>query len=98
MLLLNPTLRVFLCGTFADLSDERKAVLGAVDRLGLQRGSMELFGARTERPIDVCLREVRQSDVLVVIVAHMYGSLVSDMGISFSEAEYREGYPHRRTG
>lgn len=53
---------------------------------------MELFGARTDRPIDVCLREVRQSDVLVVIVAHMYASIASDMEISFSEAEYREGY------
>jgi len=83
---------VFLCGTFADLSVERAAVLTAVERLGLQRSSMELFGAWTDRPIDVCLREVRQSDVLVVVVAHMYGTLVPNMGISFSEAEYREGY------
>lgn len=89
---LNPTLRVFLCGSFADLSEERKAVLGAVERLGLQRGAMELFGAQTDRPIEVCLREVRQTDVLVVIVAHMYGTLVPGEQMSFSEAEYREGY------
>lgn len=67
-------------------------MLGAVERLGLQRGSMELFGAQTDRPIDVCLREVRQSDVLVVMVAHMYGTLVPGEQVSFSEAEYCEGY------
>lgn len=89
---MNPSLRVFLCGTSVDLADEREAVLGAIERLGLRRDSMELFGSRTDRPIDVCLQEVRQSDVLVVIVAHMYGTLVPEMGISFSEAEYREGY------
>lgn len=89
---MNPTLRVFLCGTFADLSGERKAVLDAVERLGMQRGSMELFGAQADQPIDVCLREVRQSDVLIIIVAHMYGTLVPGDQVSFSEAEYREGY------
>lgn len=67
-------------------------MLSAVERLGMQRGSMELFGAQTDRPIDVCLREVRQSDVLVVIVAHMYGTLIPGEQMSFSEAEYREGY------
>jgi len=53
---------------------------------------MELFGARADLPIETCLAEVRQSDALVVIVGHRYGSLVPDLGVSFSEAEYREGH------
>jgi hypothetical protein len=53
---------------------------------------MEFFGARADMPIETCLEEVRRSDMLVVVVGHRYGSLVPDLGISFSEAEYSEGY------
>jgi len=53
---------------------------------------MESFGARTDLPIDVCLKAVRESDVLVVIVAHRYGELVPNQDVSFSQAEYQEGY------
>ncbi len=53
---------------------------------------MEFFGARGNQPIETCLQEVRRSNILVVIVGHRYGSLVPEMGISFSEAEYAEGH------
>ncbi len=85
-------LTVFICSTFTDLSAERERVLDAVRRLQLQHDSMEFFGARSDLPIETCLAEVRRSDMLVVVVGHRYGSLVPDIGISFSEAEYREGY------
>jgi hypothetical protein len=85
------TLTVFLCSTYADLAEEREGVLDAVRRLQLQHDSMEFFGARADLPIDTCLAEVRRSDVLVVVVGHRYGSLVPELGVSFSEAEYREG-------
>lgn len=84
-------LTVFLCSTYADLSEERDRVLDAVRRLQLQHDSMEFFGARANLPIESCLAEVRRSDVLVVVVGHRYGSLVPELGVSFSEAEYREG-------
>jgi hypothetical protein len=83
---------VFLCSTFSDLSAERREVLGAISRLKLQHDSMEFFGARAEQPIETCLREVRASDILVVIVGHKYGSVVPNLGISYSESEYVEAY------
>lgn len=83
---------VFVCSTFSDLSQEREGVLDAIRRLKLQHDSMEFFGARAEQPIETCLQEVRASDVLVVIVGHRYGSIVPDLGISYSEAEYAEGF------
>jgi hypothetical protein len=86
------SLTVFVCGTYSDLTKERDGVLDAVRRLRLQHDSMELFGARPDRPIETCLNEVRQSDVLVVIVGHLYGSIAPEMNISFTEAEYTEGY------
>jgi hypothetical protein len=57
---------------------------------------MEFFGARPGRPLDTCLAEVRKSNVVVVIVGHKYGSLVPNGTISFSEAEYQEGYGHHK--
>jgi len=77
---------------FSDLSEERQGVLGATQRLKLQHDSMEFFGARADQPIETCLQEVRASDILVVIVGHRYGSVVPDLGTSYSEAEYSEGY------
>ena len=77
---------------FSDLSEERQGVLGATQRLKLQHDSMEFFGARADQPIETCLQEVRASDILVVIVGHRYGSVVPDLGISYSEAEYTEAY------
>jgi len=83
---------IFVCSTFSDLSQEREGVLEAIHRLKLQHSSMEFFGARAEQPIETCLQEVRTSDVLVVMVGHRYGSIVPELGISFSEAEYSEGF------
>ncbi|MBI5557691.1 MAG: TIR domain-containing protein [Deltaproteobacteria bacterium] len=85
-------LTVFICSTFADLVGEREAVLEAVRKLQLRHDSMEFFGARPGLPIDTCLEEVRRSHILVVVVGHRYGSLVPDLDISFSEAEYEEGF------
>jgi Domain of unknown function (DUF4062) len=86
------SLTVFLCSIYTDLTEERDRVLDAVRRLQLQPDSMESFGARADLPIETCLAEVRRSDILVVIVGHRYGSLVPNLNVSFSEAEYREGY------
>jgi putative nucleotidyltransferase with HDIG domain len=85
-------LRVFLCSTVLDLSDERERVLDAIRRLQFQHHSMEFFGARTDQPIESCFAEVRESDVLVVIVGLRYGNLVPGLQVSFSEAEYHEGH------
>lgn len=85
-------LSVFICGTYADLRAERSAIIDAITRMRFQYGSMELFGARPEAPIDVCLEEVRRSDVLVVVVGHRYGAYVPRTNTSFTETEYNEGY------
>ena len=82
---------VFVCSTFDDLEQEREAVLDAIRRVQSQHNAMEYFGARPGRPVEVCLDEVRKSDLLVVIVGLKYGSLPPGLGISYSQAEYEEG-------
>ncbi|MBV1880625.1 MAG: TIR domain-containing protein [Pseudomonadales bacterium] len=89
---MDSKLTVFVCSTYSDLSDERGGVLDAIRRLQLEHDSMEFFGARANQPIETCLAEVRRSNILVVIVGHRYGSIVPDMDISYSEAEYQEGF------
>src|ERR1044072_5128956 len=90
-------LTVFICGTYADLQDERSSVIDSLNRLHFDHDSMEFFGARPEAPIDVCLEEVRKSDVLVVIVGHRYGSFVPSTDRSFTETEYEEGMRHDKS-
>lgn len=85
-------LPVFVCGTYSDLAAERGLVLDALQQLQLEHHAMELFGARSERPIETCLEEVRQSKIVVVIVGGRYGTLVPGWQISYSEAEYREAW------
>jgi len=82
---------VFVCSTFDDLEQEREAVLDAIRRVQQRHNAMEFFGARDEQPIETCLDEVRESDLLVVIVGLKYGSLPPGMEISYSQAEYEEG-------
>jgi hypothetical protein len=89
---MTASLTVFVCSTVSDLSQEREGVLDAVRRLKLLHDSMEFFGARAGQPIETCLQEVRASDVLVVIVGHRYGSIVPELEVSYSEAEYAEGF------
>jgi tetratricopeptide (TPR) repeat protein len=88
---MSASFNVFVCSTFDDLEQEREAVLDAIRRVQQRHNAMEFFGARPGRPIDVCLDEVRKSDLLVVIVGEKYGSLPSGIGVSYSQAEYEEG-------
>ena len=87
-------MKVFVCSTYDDLKDERQAVLEAIRMLQEQHDCMEIFGSHPGRPIEHCLAEVQSSDLLVVIVAHRYGSLVPNTDLSFTETEYREGIRH----
>jgi tetratricopeptide (TPR) repeat protein len=88
---MSASFSVFVCSTFDDLEQEREAVLDAIRRVQSRHNAMEFFGARPGRPIDVCLDEVRKSDLLVVIVGLKYGSLAPGKGVSYSQAEYEEG-------
>ena len=77
---MSASFTVFVCSTFDDLEQEREAVLDAIRRVQQRHSAMEFFGARTEQPIEICLEEVRKSDLLVVIVGLKYGSLPPGMG------------------
>lgn len=81
--------RVFLSSTFSDLAIHRQAVQRAIRQLGAVDVSMDHFGARDERPVDECVRLVREeSDIFVGVYAHRYWYVPDDTDTSISELEY----------
>ncbi len=78
---------VFVSSTFIDLIEERKCVANALALNGYWHSGMELFGARSDPPINVIRSEIRDSDYYILICSARYGSIYKD-GISFTEYEY----------
>jgi hypothetical protein len=81
--------RIFISSTFADLKDYREATLRATQTLGHVGEDMVFWSADERQPADLSLDKVRQSDVLVLLVAHRYGFMPPGWDVSITEAEYR---------
>lgn len=67
-------MKVFLSSTAEDLNAHRKVGEDVVLQLSQQIVAMEHFSALPGTPVEECERLARESDVVVCIVAHRYGS------------------------
>jgi tetratricopeptide (TPR) repeat protein len=93
----HPIYRIFISSTLLDLAPERKSVEqavtdlnSAVARAGIALHAIDLRrGSAPEPPLEVCLQEVRLSDVVITLVGKCYGS-ETDAGLSYSETEFDE--------
>lgn len=88
-------LRVYLSSTYEDLRAYRDAVSAALRKSGLDVAQMEDYTAADERPLDLCLRDVGQSEIYVGLFAWRYGYVPpADKGNperrSITELEYRQ--------
>ena len=81
-------IRVFVSSVSVGLEAIRAQVLVDLQTAHFDIGAMERFGAQPQAPIDVCLREVRKADVVVLLIGPRYGSLLPQ-GISYTHAEFR---------
>jgi hypothetical protein len=83
-------MRVFVSSTFVDLRDERNAAAEALLRSQLVPWGMELYVSEPSSPLDVCLRELRLSDAVVLIIGFYAGSLIPEVnGLTYTGAEFQ---------
>src|SRR5215510_614432 len=64
---------IFLSSTSQDLAPYRAKVKEMIERMRETAIAMETFGARPEKPLATCRKEVLACDALIVIVVHRYG-------------------------
>lgn len=88
-------MKAFLSSTYIDLVEYRRAVVDALDRLRVQVGRMEIFGALPKEPIAACLDEVADCDLFIGVYAHRYGHVPAGTQTSITELELRHA---RRLG
>ena len=84
-----PKIKTFVSSVSAQLKSTRSQIIQDLSKAGYDVSAMERFGAQPAVPLDVCLGEVRISDVAILLVGPRYGSLLPQ-GISYTHAEYRE--------
>jgi Domain of unknown function (DUF4062) len=83
-------MQLFVSSTFVDLRTERDAAAEAPRRSQLVPWEMELFVSEPSSPLDVCLRELRLSDAVVLIIGFYAGSLIPEAhGLTYTRAEFQ---------
>ena len=87
--------KVYISSTYKDLTTYRNAIRDMFLSKGLQDeytlvGMEGYVSENGKKAIDVCIEDVRQADIYILILAKRYGSIVEGTGISYTETEYNE--------
>ena len=85
----TPTIKIFVSSVSTQLKSTRSQIIQDLSTASYDVSAMERFGARPTVPLNVCLSELRSSDIVILLIGPRYGSL-SPQGISYTHAEYRE--------
>lgn len=80
--------QIFVSSTYDDLKEERQAVLEAILDLGFIPAGMEWFPSSNLSQWEYITKMLATTDYVVLISAGMYGSIVPDENISWTEKEY----------
>lgn len=79
--------QVFISSTFADLQEERKAIMDAIMDLNCFPAGMEMFPANDSEQFEYIKTIIDDSDYYVLVLAGRYGSVAED-GRSYTEKEF----------
>ncbi len=79
--------QLFVSSTYADLKEERRAVIQALMEMDCIPAGMELFPAADEEQFQFIKSVINDCDYYVLIVGGRYGSTAKD-GMSYTEKEY----------
>lgn len=83
----NIRYQVFVSSTYADLKEERQAVIHTIIEANCIPAGMELFPAVDEEQLAFIKRVIDDCDYYLLIIGGRYGS-VSEAGVSYTEQEY----------
>jgi hypothetical protein len=84
-------LKPFLSSTFLDLVEEREAVLEALRKKRASTLAMEDFLATPNTPIETALKNLGDSDVMILVIGFRAGTLLPGAsGHTYTSAEYEE--------
>lgn len=81
--------RVFVTSTSVDLQEHRQAVRDAIMGLDHHPDDMIHWSADARSGTEHSVDRVRESDVLILLVAYRYGHIPDGAGYSVTELEYR---------
>lgn len=85
----DSSLKVFISSIVYGMKEFRDAAAEGILVLGHDPVRAESFGASPESPREACIKAVRESDVLVLILLEQYGE-IQESGVSATHEEYRE--------
>lgn len=83
-------MKVFISSLISGFEAERHAARRAVTSLRHEPVMAEDFSARPDSPQIACLQQLRESDVIVLVLGANYGFVPADSAISATHQEYRE--------
>jgi hypothetical protein len=82
---------IFISSTYVDLTHERLAAQEALRGAAAEPWGMEFFASEPSHPVDVALRELGDSDAVILIIGFYAGSLVPESpSTTYTLAEYDE--------
>jgi len=70
-------LKIFLSSTFRDLSDPRANILDKLDAV-FEGVGMEKFIPDGKAPHEICIGDLKRSDIVIFLLSSEYGSLIKD--------------------
>lgn len=79
---------IFVSSTYTDMRKYRDCARAVLNTFNADIRGMETFGARTQKPLDTCLEEVKSSELFIGIIGMRYGSVDRNTGKSYVEKEY----------
>lgn len=79
--------QVFVSSTYADLKEERRAVIQTLMEMDCIPAGMEMFPAADDEQYQFIKRVIDDCDYYILIIGGRYGSVTQD-GVSYTEKEY----------
>ena len=83
-------MQIFVASSFEDLKNYRAAATRAILTSGNLTKDMLFWAGQVVPPLEVSLGHVRSSDLLILLLAHRYGTPPDGESASITELEFRE--------